>query len=181
MSEEDDEPNLDQPPHLNRQARGRPHAPAARRVALSDLESSRKTTMLRIDLIGNLGSEPDLRHTQANRDMLEFRVAINQRRRGDDGQWEDAPAEWFRIRAMGPQLERARNLTRGDRVFVAGRLDIGHYTSRDGEPRTGFDVWADEITNLTPRPSSDDGRPTPATAKSRGSDDVYDEGVDLPF
>jgi single-strand DNA-binding protein len=139
--------------------------------------------MLRIDLIGNLGSEPDTRHTQANRELLEFRVAINQRRRTDDGQWEDAPAEWFRIRAIGSQLERARNLSKGDRVFVAGRLDIGHYTSRDSEPRTSFDVWADEITSLTPRTSADDGRAMPATAKSATgrADDTYDEGGDVPF
>jgi single-strand DNA-binding protein len=109
-------------------------------------------------------------------------VAINQRRRTDDGQWEDAPAEWFRVRAMGPQLERARNLSKGDRVFVAGRLDIGHYTSRDGESRTSFDVWADEVTSLTPRTSGDDGRAMPATTKSGGGrDDTYDDGADLPF
>ena len=52
--------------------------------------------MLRVDLIGNLGSDPEVRHTQSNRQLIEFRVAINQRRRTDDGQWEDAPAEWFR-------------------------------------------------------------------------------------
>jgi single-strand DNA-binding protein len=137
--------------------------------------------MLRVDLIGNLGSEPDVRRTQNNRELLEFRVAINQRRRTDDGQWEDAPAEWFRVRAMGPQLERARTLARGERVFVAGRLDISHYTSRDGEPRVGYDVWADEITSLSLR-TSDDGRTMPATAKSGvGRDDAYDEGDEIPF
>jgi Single-strand binding protein family len=48
-----------------------------------------------------------MRTTQTQRELGEFRVAVDQRRRTDDGRWEDAPAAWFRIRAMGNQLERA--------------------------------------------------------------------------
>ena len=36
--------------------------------------------------------------------------------------------------------------------MVIGRLNISHYTSKDGEPRTGFDVWADEIEPMSLRP-----------------------------
>jgi single-stranded DNA-binding protein len=32
-----------------------------------------------------------------------------------------------------------------------GRLDISHYQSRDGETKTGFDVWADEVQSVSAR------------------------------
>jgi single-strand DNA-binding protein len=134
--------------------------------------------MLRIEVIGNLGGEPEARHTQNNCELIQFSVAVNQRRQNADGQWEDKPTEWIRVRAMGPQLERARTLTKGDRVFVAGRLDITHFTSRDGEPRTGLEVWADEVTNLGRRAQSDDGRAPSGAATGA---DSYDGETDLPF
>jgi single-strand DNA-binding protein len=134
--------------------------------------------MLRIDLIGNLGSDPEVRTTQTHRELLQFRVAINQRHQTADGRWEDAPAEWFRVRAMGNQLERARGLGKGDRVFVAGRLDITHYTAHDGEARVGYEVWADEISALSRRAQADDGR-DPAGAAS--GDGAYEPAEDLPF
>lgn len=133
--------------------------------------------MLRIDLIGNAGSEPEVRTTQTQRELGEFRVAVSQRRRTDDGTWEDAPAEWFRIRAMGAQLERVRGLSKGDRVFVTGRLDISHYTSRDGESRTGYDVWADDITLLSRRAQADDDDREPVGVGA----EAYRPGDDLPF
>jgi single-stranded DNA-binding protein len=34
--------------------------------------------------------------------------------------------------------------------MVIGRLDIGHYMSKEGEPRTSFDVWADEVQAMSP-------------------------------
>lgn len=46
-------------------------------------------------------------------------------------------------------------------MFVAGRLNMTHYQSRDGEPRTSFDVWADEVQSLSPRVGEDTDRPAP--------------------
>jgi single-stranded DNA-binding protein len=43
---------------------------------------------------------------------------------------------------------------------VVGRLDIGKYQSREGETRTSFDVWADDVQSMTSgsfRPSEPDG------------------------
>jgi single-strand DNA-binding protein len=132
---------------------------------------------LRIDVVGNVGSDPEVRYTQNHRELAQFSVAVNQRRQNADGQWEDQPAEWLRVRAMGPQLERARSLTRGDRVFVVGRLDITHYTSRDGESRTGLEVSADEVTNLGRRTQSENDR-APTTVGAGSNEEVEE---DLPF
>src|SRR5919199_5599429 len=106
--------------------------------------------MLRVSLIGHLGADAELRSTQKGSPLVGLRVAVSQLRSGSDGQREES-TEWFRVRVMGRQIESAQRLAKGARVFVAGRLDISHYQSRDGEPRTAFDIWADEVQNLSSR------------------------------
>src|SRR6188768_3195304 len=107
--------------------------------------------MLRATLLGNLGADPDQRFTAKGAQFVVFNVAVNQIRRGPDGERQES-TEWFRVHVNGPRAEFAQRLSRGNRVMVIGRLSISHYTSKDGEPRTGFDVYADEIEAMTPRP-----------------------------
>jgi single-strand DNA-binding protein len=136
--------------------------------------------MLRVDLIGNLGGDPQVTFSQKGNELVQLNVAVNQVRTDPNGQRQES-TEWFRVRAMNNLVERAKALAKGNRVFVTGRCDIGHYVSRDGEQRTSYDVWADEITSLSPR-MSDDGRAMPATAKSGGGgEDTYDEEGEIPF
>jgi single-stranded DNA-binding protein len=52
---------------------------------------------------------------------------------------------------MGRLVDLAQRLTKGTRVLVIGRLDIGHYQSSEGEARVSYDVWADELVSLGPR------------------------------
>jgi single-strand DNA-binding protein len=138
--------------------------------------------MLRVDVIGNLGGDPQVTVSQKGNEQVLLNVAVNQVRTDQNGERRES-TEWFRVRAMNNLVERAKVLAKGNRVFVAGRCDIGHYVARDGEQRTSYDVWADEITSLTQRPQAEDGRPMPATAKGGAgrSDDGYEPDTDLPF
>ena len=108
--------------------------------------------MLRVSLLGNLGAEPEVRFTQKGSQIVTFRVAVNQVRTGPDGERQEN-TEWFRVRVSGRQTEFVQRLTKGARVLVFGRLDIGHYQSRDGETRTSFDVWADDVQAMSARPA----------------------------
>jgi single-strand DNA-binding protein len=112
--------------------------------------------MLRVSLLGNLGADPEARFSQKGTSITQFRVAVNQVRTGPDGERQEN-TEWFRIRATGRLGEFAQRLTKGTRVVVEGRLDIQHYQTREGEPRVGFDVWADEVVNVSGRPMGGDG------------------------
>jgi single-strand DNA-binding protein len=90
--------------------------------------------MLRVTLIGNLGAEPEARFTPKGTQLVQFRVAVNQVRMGPDGERQEN-TEWFRVRTPPRMHDFVQRLTKGARVLVVGRLDIGHYQSRDGEPR----------------------------------------------
>jgi single-strand DNA-binding protein len=112
--------------------------------------------MLRVELIGNLGGAADQRFTQQGRAMTQLRVAVNQRRQRPDGELEETTT-WFGVRAMGTLGERCATLDKGTRVLVIGRLDIRPYQRQDGTPAVAYDVWADEVLNLSPRAEVDGG------------------------
>jgi len=111
--------------------------------------------MLRVTLLGNLGADPETRYSAKGSMMVSVRVAVNQVRTGPDGERQEN-TEWFRVRVMGRQAEFAQRLGKGSKVLVVGRLDISHYQSREGESRTGFDVWADEIHSVGQRTGPSD-------------------------
>lgn len=106
--------------------------------------------MLRVSLLGNLGGDPETRYSQKGTEFTQFRVAVNQVRNGPDGERQEN-TEWFRVRVLGRQLDFAKRLSKGNRVLVVGRLDISHYQSRDGDQRTSYDVWADEVQSMSLR------------------------------
>src|ERR1700737_3628421 len=106
--------------------------------------------MLRVTLLGNMGGDPEVRYSQKGTQIASFSVAVNQVRKGPDGERQEN-TEWFRIRVSGYQTEFAQRLSKGTRVLVMGRMDISHFQGRDGEPRTGFDVWADDIQSMSGR------------------------------
>ena len=107
--------------------------------------------MLNLTLVGNLGAEPTVGTTHKGTAIATMRVAVNQSRTDTTTGERTESTEWFRVRAMGRLVDMAERLTKGARVLVIGRLDIGHYQSSEGDPRTSYDVWADEIVPFSVR------------------------------
>ena len=68
--------------------------------------------MLRIEIIGNLGSDPEQRYTAEGKAQVSIRVAVNSRRRGRDGA-DVERTDWFRVRAMGSKAEYVAALHEG--------------------------------------------------------------------
>lgn len=106
--------------------------------------------MLRVTLLGNLGGDPEVRFSQKGTQIASFNVAVNQVRTGPDGERQEN-TEWFRVKVVGRQIEFVQRLSKGSKVLVMGRLDIGKYKNREGELRTSFDIWADEVQAMTAR------------------------------
>jgi single-strand DNA-binding protein len=119
--------------------------------------------MLRVTLLGNMGTDPEVRYTAKGTQIVSIRVAVNQVRTGPDGERQEN-TEWFRVRVSGRQTEFVQRLSKGSRVLVLGRLDIGHYQSRDGETRTSFDVWADDVQAMSRQMASEPEPPVDAEA-----------------
>jgi single-stranded DNA-binding protein len=99
-----------------------------------------------------------------------------------DGEREES-TEWLRVSVAGRQATYASQFARGQRVRVIGRLQITHFERRDGTHGTGFDLWADEVVNVSGRATvaqdCDAPPPDQPRAVHRTSETTDDD--ELPF
>jgi single-strand DNA-binding protein len=133
----------------------------------------------KIQLIGNLGRDPEMRFTPSGKPVTEFTLAVNRRRRGE-GEAEET--DWFRIICWDRLAEIADQfLSRGTKIFVEGRLQIRRYTSNDGQERTAIEVVANDLLILTPRGERGEVPRQPGGSEPGASEGSGDEFDDVPF
>src|SRR5262245_39666627 len=126
----------------------------------------------KIQIIGNLGRDPELRYTPNGRPVASFTVAVNQSTKNRrTGGWVES-TDWFRVSVWGERGERvAENLRKGSRVFVDGRFKAREYDDRDGQKRMSLDITADTVLGLDKREAAEGtfaGAPAGAAAPSGG-------------
>ena len=146
--------------------------------------------LCKIQIIGNLGRDPELRYTPNGRPVTTFSVAVNQATRNQQtGEWNEA-TDWFRISVWGDRAERAaEQLRKGSRVFVDGRFRTREYETNDGRKGLSLDVSADMVMGLDKREAAEGtfapaaaapGAPAPSDGGQPGGFDDT-EIDDLPF
>jgi single-strand DNA-binding protein len=110
----------------------------------------------KIQIIGNLGRDPELRYTPNGRPVTTFSVAVNQSTKNQQtGEWVEA-TDWFRVSVWGDRAERAaENLRKGSRVFVDGRFRTREYETNDGRKGLSLDVSADTVLGLDKREAAE--------------------------
>ena len=99
----------------------------------------------RVTLSGNLTRDPEIRSTQSGMNILNFGMAVNDRRRNNaTGEWEDY-ANFVDCVLFGARAEwLSRDLHKGKKVFVEGKLRYSSW-ERDGQRRSKLEVVVDEI------------------------------------
>jgi single-strand DNA-binding protein len=109
----------------------------------------------RCELIGHLGTDPDLDYTEQGTARCTFRVAVNEQWRDRDGTTQEH-TEWFAIVAFGRRGEIAGEyLRKGSRVYVAGPIKTNQWQDTEGQTRVAVELKADELILLDARrPSS---------------------------
>jgi single-strand DNA-binding protein len=97
----------------------------------------------RVQLLGNLGAEPELRQTGAGA-VLKLRLATSETFLDKDKQKQER-TEWHTVTLWGKRAEGlARVLAKGSRLFVEGGLRTSSY-EKDGQKRYTTEVVASNI------------------------------------
>ena len=109
----------------------------------------------RVVLVGNLTRDPELRHTPGGTPVCSLRVAVNDRKRDESGNWVDAP-NYFSISVFGNQAENcAQYLSKGRPVGIDGKLRWREWQAQDGSQREAVEVVADSVQFLGSRGDSE--------------------------
>jgi len=147
----------------------------------------------KIMVIGNLGTDPEMRYTPSGKPVTTFRLAINRTYRTDDGERREE-TEWFTVVAWDRLAEQVNQfLTKGRRAYIEGRFKSRRWEGQDGQPRTVNEIIANSVLFLDAMSSPDDGAPTEgATNEGAPNEGAPNEGAprnggeatdpdDLPF
>lgn len=99
----------------------------------------------KIILVGNIGRDPELRYTPQGTAVCNFSVATNEKKRDKAGETQDVTT-WFRVTLWNKQAETAsKYLTKGNPIYIEGRLRVEEWTDRDGKTRYTLEVHATDM------------------------------------
>ena len=104
-----------------------------------------------VQLIGNLGRDPEGRYTPSGTRICTFSLAVNRRWTGSDGQPKEA-TDWFNVEAWERLGEICQEyLAKGSLVYISGRLQTDRYEAED-QVRYFTKVVAAEMQMLDRKP-----------------------------
>lgn len=124
----------------------------------------------RVQLIGNLTRDPELRYTPSGTAVCSFGLATNRSWNTDAGEKHEE-TEFHRIVAWNKLAELCSQfLVKGRKVYVEGRLQTRNWTGQDGQQRSTTEIVIDDMILLDNKGqqerSDDEGeRPTPSPVK----------------
>ncbi|HSM14512.1 MAG TPA: single-stranded DNA-binding protein [Thermoanaerobaculia bacterium] len=138
----------------------------------------------KVFLIGNLGQDPEVRHTNSGQPVANLRLATSRRVKDRDGNWSDQ-TEWHTVVCFSRTAELAgQYLHKGSKIFVEGRIQTRSWEDREGKKQYRTEVVCENLKFLDPRGGAggggyDSGNASGGGSQGNGGDDFGDD--DIPF
>ncbi|MBS1986186.1 MAG: single-stranded DNA-binding protein [Bdellovibrionales bacterium] len=125
----------------------------------------------KVIIIGNLGKDPELRHTPQGQAVATFSVATSESWNDKTGQKQER-TEWHRIVVWGKQAELcSKYLSKGRKAYIEGRLQTRAWDDKEGQKRYTTEIVANTVQFLDSAGGS----------ASRGGMDAGHGGGEDPF
>ncbi len=124
----------------------------------------------KVMIIGRLGRDPEMRYTPSGRPVTTFSVATSRTWNTSEGE-RRTETEWFNVVAWGSLAEICKQyLTKGQQVYIEGRLQTRHWDDNEGVKHSSTEVVANEMIMLGERREG-----------GNGPDYEVDEEEEFPF
>jgi single-strand DNA-binding protein len=105
----------------------------------------------KVMIIGNLGRDPEMRYTPSGKPVTTFSVATSRTWSTSDGEKREE-TEWFNVVAWSSLAEICKQyLTKGQQVYIEGRLQTRHWDDQEGNKHTSVEIVANEMIILSER------------------------------
>ena len=135
----------------------------------------------KVQLIGNLGMDPELKYGASGAAVLRLRLATTERYMDKGGERQER-TEWHTVVFFGKRAEGlGRVLEKGSTVYVEGRLQTRSWEDKDGNKRYSTEVVGNDLLFLG---GGKGGQRQERSSQSSGQDDfpADDFGEDqIPF
>ncbi len=102
----------------------------------------------KVQLIGNLGNDPEIIALESGRKLAKFSLATNESYKDVNGE-KQTKTDWHNIVAWGKTAEIIEKyVTKGKEVVVEGKLTTRNYETKEGEKRYITEVVCNELLML---------------------------------
>ncbi|MBF0109040.1 MAG: single-stranded DNA-binding protein [Magnetococcales bacterium] len=99
----------------------------------------------RVQLIGHLGADPEMRATQDGKAVANLRIATSDTWNDVQGQRQER-TEWHRVVVFGRTAEVVQQyLRKGSQVFIEGKLQTRKWTDKQGMERYTTEIVAGNL------------------------------------
>jgi len=130
----------------------------------------------KVMIIGNVGSDPEMRFTPNGNPVTSFRVATNRVYTTPEGERKQE-TDWFTVVTWNKLAEQCNQfLSKGRLVYVEGRLHNRSWEGQDGQKSFRTEIIANRVTFLDRQASS-----TLSDDKGEEPETVEIEPDDIPF
>lgn len=137
----------------------------------------------RVELIGNLGQDPELRSTPQGVSVCTLRIATSESYKDkNSGDWKET-TEWHRVVLWENLAEyAAKSLKKGSKVFTEGKLKSRSYDDKDGITRYVTEIYGNNLIILDPKTSSTQFTKDENSSNLNNTDSTSEEeDDDIPF
>jgi single-strand DNA-binding protein len=133
----------------------------------------------KVQIIGHLGKEPEMRYTPSGKPVTTFSVAVSRSWNSADGE-RHSETEWFNVVAWGNLAEICKQyLTKGQQVYIEGRLQTRRWDDKEGAKHTSVELVANEMMMLGDRKDHNNSQ---SSSESVAPEDTSETNEDeFPF
>lgn len=141
----------------------------------------------KVTLVGHLGGDPDVKTLENGTPVGRFSLATSDSYKDKEGNWQNT-TEWHNVVVWRELAERCQKFTKGQMVYVEGKISGRKYTDKDGVEKNVTDIVANAVRLLEKRERTDE-QPQSMPAQERPAQSYgatnnappQSEGDDLPF
>lgn len=137
----------------------------------------------KVMLIGNLGKDPEIRHTASGTAVATFSIATGERfKNKQTNEWEKK-TEWHNVVLWDKQATLAgQYLTKGSTVYIEGRLQTRKWQDKSGNDRYTTEIVGNTIEFLSSK--GEGARSSDSSFEASGTSSYEEppfQDDDIPF
>ena len=134
----------------------------------------------KVQLIGNLGKDPELRYTPNGDAVVSFSVATTEKYKDREGNKKEV-TEWHNVIAWRQLAEICgKYLHKGKQVYIEGKIKTRSYDDRDGNKKYVTEIIASQMIMLGSvdrQQSEQQARPEP----QQQAESTFNPDDEIPF